>query len=366
VTLFKVLLNAFFHPLRKYPGPFSSAATSLPFIYYRVTGQQVDWVHSLHHRYGEIVRIRPNELSFIKPDTWKDIYGYRLGGGGYFEKDLTLLGPDMFMKPGEPSGILRTATIEDHAKQRRLIAHAFSDRAIKEQEPLLQQYVDLLIKRLRETAATKSRANMMDWYSFTTFDIMADLTFGESMKQLEKGEYSHWVKGVFGSFKIAAFQQIVRQTPGLQLLVNRITPNTVIETRKMHMAQSVAKANRRLATKTDWPDFFTHILKYSGFDQAEDKAPSLEQIHSKAATFMIAGTENTSTLLAGVTYHLLKNPIIMQKLKAEIYGALGEENEMTIQSLARLEYLNWFWKKAWGYILQYLQDGQESFRVLAP
>ena len=62
----------------------------------------------------------------------------------------------------------------DHARFRKLFAHAFSDSALLEQEPLLTHYFDLLITRLQLQidGPAHGRVDMMAYYNFTTFDII--------------------------------------------------------------------------------------------------------------------------------------------------------------------------------------------------
>jgi hypothetical protein len=57
---------------------------------------------------------------------------------------------------------------------RRIFAHAFSDKALKEQEPLFVKYIDLLIKKLKEASKENGDApiDMVRMLNFTTFDIM--------------------------------------------------------------------------------------------------------------------------------------------------------------------------------------------------
>jgi hypothetical protein len=56
-------------------------------------GNIVPWVKAAHDRYGEIVRLAPNEVSFISGETaWPDIYGFRTGkykNTGPYLKDWT-------------------------------------------------------------------------------------------------------------------------------------------------------------------------------------------------------------------------------------------------------------------------------------
>jgi cytochrome P450 len=38
----------------------------------------------------------------------------------------------------------------DHSRYRKSLAHAFSEKALRDQEPLIGKYVDLLIEKLKE------------------------------------------------------------------------------------------------------------------------------------------------------------------------------------------------------------------------
>jgi cytochrome P450 len=179
-------------------------------MYYRITGKTTVRTKALHDRYGSIVRVAPNELSFIDPNAWKDIFGHRTAANkGNFPKNMGAMGQDFFVKPGEPAGIIR-ADDAAHATQRRLVSHAFSDKALKEQEPLLKFYVDLLSSKLHGIVESSQEpggptVNMEEWYNFTTFDIMADLTFGEPLHLLDRSEYTQWVRVLFNTLKLVTY-----------------------------------------------------------------------------------------------------------------------------------------------------------------
>lgn len=73
----------------------------------------------------------------------------------------------------------------DHARHRRLIAHAFSEKALRQQEYILRKYIDLLICRLTEAAkSTNPAVDFVQWFNFTTFDIIGDLSFGRSSEAI--------------------------------------------------------------------------------------------------------------------------------------------------------------------------------------
>ncbi|OCL13583.1 cytochrome P450 [Glonium stellatum] len=337
----KVIYNVFFHPLRKYPGSILAAATTIPSMHARIGGKIVKWNHAQHQRYGEVVRVAPNELSFIGPDAWKDVYGYRASGKSSFQKELEFYGPDMFAGKEGGTGIIR-ADDAAHSRQRRLVSHAFSDKALKEQEPLLKRYVELLVQKINGMVEKDPMAkiNMVDWYNFTTFDIMADLTFGEPLHLLDRSKYSQWVSATFAAVKMNVYQQVFRQIPFVQSILNITIPKSVVKKRQIHMSHSVDRVNKRLEMKTDRPDIWTYILRHGDSENAAEKGLSSTEMYSNAGTFMLAGTETTATQLSGITYQLLKKPEAMARLVAEVREAFPTKEDITMSALARLEFLN--------------------------
>lgn len=76
---------------------------------------------------------------------------------------------------GSPS--ILVANDADHSRGRKTLSHAFSEKALADQEGLLQKYVDQLVNRLKEvTSASPEPVNMVKWYNWTTFDVIADLS----------------------------------------------------------------------------------------------------------------------------------------------------------------------------------------------
>lgn len=154
----------YFHPLRHIPGPKINAITRVPSIYHMLRGTTKENVTRLHDKYGEVVRVSPNDLSFISGETaWQDIYGFRTGqhkGQQNMAKD-----PVWYPKAANGAPSILLGNDEVHSRGRRILSHAFSEKALAEQEPLLQRFVDMLVDGLRDTvASTNSPQNIADWY----------------------------------------------------------------------------------------------------------------------------------------------------------------------------------------------------------
>ncbi|KAF2864896.1 cytochrome P450 [Massariosphaeria phaeospora] len=68
-----------FHPLSKHPGPRLWAASRIPYVVSLLRGTLNEDMLGFHLKYGDIVRLAPNELSFAVEEGWRDIYMHRPG-----------------------------------------------------------------------------------------------------------------------------------------------------------------------------------------------------------------------------------------------------------------------------------------------
>ena len=145
------------------------------------------------------------------------------------------------------------------------MAHAFSDSALQQQEPIMTRYFDLLVQRLQERVAGAADAGVVDlvrWYNFTTFDIVGDLSFGESFDALARGRYHPWISQIFAAIKFGGrVGRILRAWPpllALLKLVMLLVPS-IGRAKERHFAFTRDKTVRRLESKTDRKDFMSYV-----------------------------------------------------------------------------------------------------------
>lgn len=135
------------HPLRNAPGPPLSAFTTLPHFVAVSRGELNNYLRRLHERYGEMVRIAPDELSFVDPDALRDIYGHGVKGteGRIPPKAFSRYPEDVYIS------MLNEPSDAEHARIRRIFSPAFSERALTDQEPLFVNYADQLVRVLQKS-----------------------------------------------------------------------------------------------------------------------------------------------------------------------------------------------------------------------
>lgn len=292
----------------------------------------------MHDQYGEIVRVAPNELSIDGSVGWDDIYGHKKSGQLEFNKDLLWYRPldegKGHVGHGETDIIM--ANREDHRRQRRLIAHAFSDAALYEQEDIIKSYVDLLMRRLEEHSVQGKSLDMVKWYNYTTFDIISDLAFNDSFGSLESSVMHPWVSMIFDFIKVGTQLRLFAQYPILKPFVGLVLDKGAIDIIARNQALTSAKLDKRLeiGTNGERKDFLSYILRHN-----DEKGMSYPEILGNSETFIVAGSETTATLLSGLTYYLSQSPEAWNRLKAEVRGSFKAEEEITMRATAALPYL---------------------------
>ncbi|KAJ5583602.1 hypothetical protein N7535_002222 [Penicillium sp. DV-2018c] len=323
----------FFHPLSRYPGPKLAAITPLVHLLWDIRGEQHSTIKRLHDKYGDVVRIAPNALTYRAASAWKDIYGHRKKGQKIFLKDPALYTPT-------PNGVnaIITANEGDHTRMRRLLTHAFSNKALGEQEEILQTYADMFIEKLHGLIGSSASVDIdiTRWFNFTTFDLIGDLAFGEPFGCLSHSKYHWWVLVILDAVKASAYLKIFWFYPFLLPLVKVLIPKHLMKKREDSFKLSVEKIRRRLAMGTARPDFTSYILKHA----KDGKGLSQSEIDANSAVFVLAGSETTAALLSGCIYFLLCNRHAYDRLILEIRNAFTKASDIKLSALVDLPYLN--------------------------
>lgn len=289
-------------------------------------------VHELHEKYGPIVRIAPNNISFINPQAWKDIYAHKKSRDQEMIKD-----PEFYVRNPDAPTIVN-GNYEEHARYRRLYSPGFSARSLREQEPLIQTYVTMFVNGLTRACENgESAVDMVQWFNFVTFDIIGDLAFGEPFGCLEHGA-TDWLAKLNQIEEAQMHFRIIQHFPVIgryaRQIVNTMLPFDAVKGSEGHRRLTHEKVQRRIKNETYRPDFMEHILR-----QPKGKGFTFGEMLSNSSTLIQAGSETTATLLSGTLYLLLQNPNKMQKLVDELTNSFASDEMMTIDNTDRLPYL---------------------------
>ena len=176
-----------------------------------------------------------------------------------------------------------------------MLAPAFLDGALLEQEPLLTHYFNLLVSKLKQRidGSERGHVDMMAYYNFVTFDIIgqalltlsprdnliwsSDLVLGESFGALEGEKYHTWIRfvslaqtrlalivscrNVFESVKMLGVIRFALNYPAIGVafgVLQKVVPS-IASKRKQHMMFTESKIKKRLDLKTYRKDFITYV-----------------------------------------------------------------------------------------------------------
>lgn len=144
-----------------------------------------------------------------------------------------------------------------------------------------------------------------------------------------------WVDIILNSTFAGSFYDIYRRLPLLKYAfsIYNPVPKAFLAQRKEHFKLSQEKIRSRMAKPNDRDDFFSHLLS------EKRNAPTEDFLISQASTLIVAGSETTTTLLASLTYYLLKYPEVLRNLQTEVRGAFRDSGSINSDSAAKLPYL---------------------------
>ena len=176
--------------------------------------------------------------------------------------------------------------------------------------------------------------------NFTTFDVMADMTFGEPLHMLDNGEYSPWVSMIFRFVKVGTRINILSTYyPCIFGLIRLVLGKKMLKTRIEHLQHSATRVTQRLehGRQTEGVDLWTYVLEQQ---EKGKEGLSRDAMDANASLFMVAGTETTATTLSGLIYMLLTSPTVMHKLTSEIRESFASSSDISMERLAKMLYLN--------------------------
>ncbi|KAF2692138.1 cytochrome P450 [Lentithecium fluviatile CBS 122367] len=312
----------YFHPLSRFPGPKLAIILNIFYSKTIISGCSAKVVKALHDRYGDVVRWGPNELSFAHGSAWKEIYDWRKDGKVLVKDPLFYRTDDTCASP-----VITVYTFNGSS------SHAFSARALLEQEELIQHYADDLMEAIRELGP-KGPINLVDAFNWTTFDVLGELAFGEPFNSLKNRKTDSWIAIILDSIKFNAWDVAIWKLPLVHYFQYWLTPKHIRESSIQHTNQSKEKILKRAAQGIGRKDFVSYILAKRGELNITDWELAA---HSNA--LIVAGSETSATTLSGLHYYLLTNPDAYARLKKEVRSAFTSPEEVTAKIATALPYL---------------------------
>lgn len=331
--------NIYFHQLSGFQGPKLLTMSNIGLSILQLRGTSHHTLKKAHERYGSIVRISPSTLSFIDPEAWNDIYGYR-NGRAVLPKD-----PQFYNEMVLDKNTITMASDNDAVPIRKAMNTAFSHRALLQQEPMLKIHIRRLMDQLSKASNSDNSNGQMSvdlrkWMVFSVFDINSDFAFGEDMGCVASGSLHEWVQFVVDYFYAATLLHQCYKFPPLNRLLAFCIPRSIREQHRRHNQASLLRVRQRIEmekrrSQDSRPDFMHHFLR-----SARKEELSMPTIEAQASVVILAGSETSSVALVGALFYTLTHLHVYRKLCEEIRTAFPKPEDITLQDVLGLTYLD--------------------------
>ncbi|KAL6308816.1 high nitrogen upregulated cytochrome P450 monooxygenase 2 [Sparassis latifolia] len=287
-----------FHPLARYPGPLLLKISKFPMGWVTFQGRTHTHGRALHKRYGDIVRIGPNEVSIRDTAAVVPLMG-SLG----LPRSSEWAGRTMYP---QIRSLISTSNLAEHAARRKPWNRAFNSTALKGYEEIIARRATQFV----EGVARQQRVDLGTWFGWFTFDFMSDMAFGGGSEMMRDGDdASIWGQLVSG-LKWAA---VLGQVPWLSMYA-RSVPGVGESWKKMR-AFGIRRASLRVKNGSHSRDLFHYLNNEDGKAEAQ---PPFAHVISDGSLAVIAGSDTTSGVLTSLFFCLLSHPEAYANLQAEV------------------------------------------------
>lgn len=159
----------FFSPLARIPGPLLYALTGWRLAYEDYKGDRSRTIYKLHSKYGSVVRVSPDEVSFNSTSALRVIYG---AGSGFERTDFYR----MFDVAGRPN-LFSFTSGKAHGDRKRILAHAYAKSGMLKGDTaaLIEKKVRMYLELIEREGPTSNTFNSLHYFSL---DAITEFIYG--------------------------------------------------------------------------------------------------------------------------------------------------------------------------------------------
>ena len=219
----------------------------------------------------------------------------------------------------------------------------FSKRAVTQLEPIIREKVEKLASRFEAAVETREVIRIDVAYMALTMDVITQYAYARSYNYLAEPDFKlEWKKTLIGGFEMGATMRHLpwmAKTP--DWLVKVINPGMMMffnwQRDVRRQVKSIMESRAAGAEKASNTIF--HELLDSNLPSSEK---TLDRLADEGEILIGAGSESTSMTLSHISFYLLQNRTVLERLRAELREALpNPKTNIPWSKLEQLPYLVW-------------------------
>jgi len=163
-----------------------------------------------------------------------------------------------------------------------------------------------------------------------TFDIMSDVIFGKSYGLLEKPDHRFVVQAIEDS-NVRTSVLVQAAEIAFRRLDRYLFPQSILARNRLISFVTGLVKSRMAVNPLKQNDIFSFLLEAT--DPETQQRLSMREIGSESTTFVIAGSDTSSTALAATFFYLMHNPDCYNKAAAEVRVAFSSYEDIRLGPL---------------------------------
>jgi len=307
-------------------------------------------IHQRHHdKYGELVRIAPNMVSFSNPEAIPVVYPSK---PGFPKGDFYAAVRPYTRGRGQQHLVFNTIDEKRHKLLKRPIAPLYANVNVAAYEPLVDEVLRSFDKQVRQRfAGSPDGFDLGQWLQFYAFDSVGTMTFSRAYGFIQAGCDIDGILAAINDFmrtsapmsQVPWLDQILRKNivgdAVQRLLGHRASTHLIgfcakaFEDRKAGVTEADEKA---LKDAHGAEDFLSHFLK---LQEADPGIPSWAPI-SWTFSNVVAGSDSSASIMRTTMFNLLTNPHTLDKLYQELSASSSQGVFPAYKDIRNLPYLD--------------------------
>ncbi|KAL2062573.1 hypothetical protein VTL71DRAFT_5645 [Oculimacula yallundae] len=337
--LYGIAYRLYISPVSSFPGPRLAALTFAYEFYYDIVqnGQYIWEIQRLHEKYGPIVRINPYEIHISDTEFFDTLFSNDRSANKWYWSTK--------MFPIELS-LLSTIDHQKHRMRRGALNQFFSMQRARQLQPMVQERVDMLIKRMLDCQSTGEVIQAENAFAAMANDIVMQYSFGRHEHRLEAPafdpSFSNTSRASAYSLTLWKFFHpiltLVMSLPDciLKLLGDGVAGAITMKHAFFEQIEAIRYRKNEPELKSTHVTLFHELLSSTLPEQEKTTI----RLTDEAQIIVGAGTETTGWTLAIAILHLIDNPTILRTLKEELRtidpDCMGQSSLASLQSLPYL------------------------------
>ncbi|KAL9629787.1 MAG: hypothetical protein Q9204_005077 [Flavoplaca sp. TL-2023a] len=261
------------------------------------------------HRIGPVVRLGPKDVDVSHCDVVREIHRVR----------NPFIKSSFYATGGRFQSIFSTRDPDFHSKRRRLFGPYFTENSLSSFEPIAANLIRLTVRGMIEESKRSGCVDILKWWTLMAMDVIAELSFGESLDMVRSGEKNQFAEDVARAGSILPLRTAFPMILGLGVYFPFIT----------FFKDIAASRQRILAFQQKRVARFLELVKADNAERSKSLFGALVKKGNTAdfspmdlvvevQSFITAGTDTTAVTLTYLVWAVCQDKQVQERLVREI------------------------------------------------